>query len=266
MSGGIIFDIRRYSVHDGPGIRSTVFFKGCPLNCLWCHNPESIMPEPQPIKRSRQLNGQKEWVEEMVGRHYSAGEVMDVIGRDLLFYEESGGGVTFSGGEPLMQAGFLLELLALCREAGIHTAVDTSGHAPEEVFKKVSSNTDLLLFDIKTTDNKKHEAFTGMGNELILNNFHSLNGKGPSVMVRIPVIPGFNDTMEEMQAIIQLLKSTQARIESINLLPYHRLGRQKYEALGLQQPPVFKPETTPELMKAMMKVFEEAGYQVKLGG
>lgn len=212
------------------------------------------------------MNGQKEWIEEMVGLHYSASEVMEIIGRDLLFFEESGGGVTFSGGEPLMQAGFLLELLALCREAGIHTAVDTSGHAPKEVFMKVSGNTDLILFDIKTTNSKWHEQFTGVGNELILNNFQTLNGKGPSVIVRIPVIPGFNDTVEEMQAISQLLKSTQAMIEAVNLLPYHRLGRQKYEALGMQQPPAFKPETTPEQMKAMMKVFEEAGYPVKLGG
>lgn len=253
-------------MHDGPGIRTTLFFKGCPLNCLWCHNPESIMPNPQPIKRSRQLNGQKEWVDEMVGRPYSAGEVMEVIGRDLLFFEESGGGVTFSGGEPLHQPAFLLELLALCREAGIHTAMDTSGHAPGKTFKEVAANTDLLLFDIKSTDNQKHETFTGVGNKLIINNFHSLNGKGPAVIIRIPVIPGFNSTVEDMQAIIKVLKSSQARIEAINLLPYHRLGRQKYEALGMQQPPVFKPETTPEQMQMLMSVFEEAGFKVKDGG
>jgi pyruvate formate lyase activating enzyme len=224
------------------------------------------MPEPQPIKRGRQLNGQKEWVEEMVGRHYSAAEVMEAIGRDLLFYEESSGGVTFSGGEPLQQPGFLLELLALCREAGIHTAVDTSGHASAEAFKEVAAKTELLLFDIKTTDNKKHEAFTGVGNELIMSNFYSLNGKSPAVIVRIPVIPGFNNTVEDMQAISNIMKTSQARIEAVNLLPYHRLGRQKYEALGLQQPPLLKPETTPEQMKALMGVFEAAGYQVKLGG
>jgi len=266
MSSGILFDLRRYSVHDGPGIRTTVFFKGCPLNCLWCHNPESILPEPQPIKRCQQLNGQKEWIQEMVGRPYSAGEVMEVIGRDLLFFEESGGGVTFSGGEPLQQLGFLLELLALCREAGIHTTVDTSGHASAEAFKEVAALTDLLLFDIKTTDNKKHEEFIGVGNKLVISNFKSLNGKGPAVIVRIPVIPGFNSTLEEMQAISNLLKSSQARIEAVNLLPYHHLGRQKYEALGMQQPPALKPETTPEQMKELMKVLEEAGFKVKQGG
>ncbi len=266
MSGGIIFDIRRYSVHDGPGIRTTVFFKGCPLNCLWCHNPESIMLEPQPIKRCRQLNGNKEWVDEMVGRQYSAAEVIEIIGRDLLFFEESGGGVTFSGGEPLLQPAFLLELLSLCREAGIHTAVDTSGHASAEAFKEMAAQTDLLLFDIKTTSNQKHREFTGVGNELILSNFYSLNGKGPAVIVRIPVIPGFNSTFEEMQAIVKVLKSSQARIEAVNLLPYHKLGRQKYEALGMQQPPVFKPENTPEQMQQLMGVFEQAGYKVKVGG
>lgn len=266
MSGGIIFDIRRYSVHDGPGIRTTVFFKGCPLNCLWCHNPESILQEPQPIKRARQLNGRKEWTEEMVGRQYLAGEVMEAIMRDLLFYEESGGGVTFSGGEPLQQATFLLELLTLCREAGIHTAVDTSGHASAEAFKVVAASTDLLLFDFKTTNSQLHEQSTGVGNELILKNFLSLNGKGPSVIVRIPVIPGFNSTVEEMQAISKVIKASQARIEAVNLLPYHKLGRQKYEALGMQQPPVFKPEITPEQMQKIMGVFEEAGFKVKVGG
>jgi len=212
------------------------------------------------------LNGRKEWAEEMAGMSYSTKEVMEAIGRDLLFYEESSGGVTFSGGEPLQQPRFLLELLALCREAGIHTAVDTSGHASAEAFKEVAANTELLLFDIKTTDNKKHEAFTGVGNELIMSNFYSLNGKGPAVIVRIPVIPGFNDTVEDMQAISTIMKTSQARIKAVNLLPYHRLGRQKYEALGMQQPPVFKPETTPEQMKALMSVFVEAGFKVKAGG
>lgn len=261
-----MFDIRRYSVHDGPGIRSTVFFKGCPLNCLWCHNPEGISGEPQPIKRSRPLNRKQQVVEETVGRYYSANEVMAILNRDLLFFEESGGGVTFSGGEPLQQAGFLKELLLLCRDTGMQTAVDTSGHAPEEVFAEIAALTDLLLFDLKTIDSKLHETYTGVGNELILKNLMSLNGKGPLVIIRIPVIPGLNDSIVAMEAIRQVMQDSRARIEAVNLLPYHRLGRQKYEALGMLEPPAFVPEISKVEMKRLKGVFEEMGFRVKIGG
>lgn len=263
---GLIFDIRRYSVHDGPGIRTTVFFKGCPLNCLWCHNPEGISGEPQSIRRKRSLNGDQTVVEETVGKHYTGQEVMEQLKRDLLFFEESGGGVTFSGGEPLQQAEFLKKLLVLCREAGIHTAVDTSGYASEEVFREVAGLADMLLFDLKTTEKKVHEAYTGIGNALILKNLQSLNGKGPEVIVRIPVIPGVNNRPEDMQAICQVIQSSRARIKSVNLLPYHRLGRQKYEALGMQEPPAFGPEISKEEMEELMAIFEQEGIEVKTGG
>jgi pyruvate formate lyase activating enzyme len=253
-------------VHDGPGIRTTVFFKGCPLNCLWCHNPEGINPEPQPIRRNLPLNGQQQVVTENVGRYYSAKEVMTILGKDLLFFEESGGGVTFSGGEPLQQAAILKELLLLCRDAGIHTAVDTSGHAPEEVFNEVASLTDLMLFDLKTIDKRLHETYTGVGNELILKNLKSLHGKSPAVIIRIPVIPGLNDSIEAMDAIRQVMQDSGARIEAVNLLPHHRLGRQKYEALGMQEPPAFGPEISKVEMKRLMGVFEEMGFKAKIGG
>jgi pyruvate formate lyase activating enzyme len=263
---GLLFDIRRYSVHDGPGIRTTVFFKGCPLNCLWCHNPEGISGEPQTIRRKRPLNGDQAVVEETVGKYFTSREVMNQLKRDLLFFEESGGGVTFSGGEPLQQPEFLKEMVVLCREAGIHTAVDTSGYALEEVFREVAGLTDMLLFDLKTTDNKVHEAYTGIGNALILKNLQSLKGKGPEVVVRIPVIPGVNHRPEDMQAIRKAIQDSGARIEAINLLPYHRLGRKKYEALGMQEPPAFGPEITSDQIKTLMKIFEKAGFETKLGG
>lgn len=265
MAGGFIFNIQRYAIHDGPGIRTTVFLKGCPLNCIWCHNPEGISPNLQHIKRYRLLNGCREWVEETVGRNIEASEVLEIVGQDQIFYEESGGGVTFSGGEPLQQPDFLLEMLNLCKKACIHTAVDTSGYAPKEVFLKVAANTDLLLFDIKTTDPLRHNEFAGAGNEHILENLRALNGNGPSVHIRIPVIPGFNNNREEMEEICKILLTVKAKIEIINLLPYHTFGRNKYEGLGLQEPPAFEPETTSVQMKEFLGVFEIAGFLVKMG-
>jgi len=266
MAGGFILNIQRYAIHDGPGIRTTVFLKGCPLNCIWCHNPEGISPNLQHVKRYRLLNGCREWVEETVGRNIDASEVLEIVCQDLIFYEESGGGVTFSGGEPLQQPDFLLEMLNLCKQACIRTAVDTSGHAPTEVFLKVAANTDLLLFDIKTTDTLRHNEFAGAGNELILENLRALNGNGPLVHIRIPVIPGFNNNREDMEEICKILLPVRARIELINLLPYHCFGKNKYEGLGLPEPPVFKSEATPVQMKELLGVFEKAEFIVKMGG
>ncbi|HSV87485.1 MAG TPA: glycyl-radical enzyme activating protein [Bacteroidales bacterium] len=266
MAEGIFFDIQRFAVYDGPGIRTTVFLKGCPLNCLWCHNPEGIALYPQPFKRKINLNGKEEWVEEISGRRASSAEVMEIIARDLLFYEESGGGVTFSGGEPLQQPEFLLDLINRCKQLGIHTAVDTSGHARKDVFLEVAANTELLLFDVKAIDNRKHVEFTGIGNELILENLLALNQTRPPVHIRIPVIPGFNSNPEEVKEICRILLSARAKIEAIFLLPYHRLGRNKYEGLDLKPPPVFSSGETPVRIQELVGIFEDAGFFVKIGG
>ncbi len=266
MEKGLIFDIRRYSVHDGPGIRTTVFFKGCPLNCVWCHNPESILPQPQKSRRCRTLNGKQRILEEEIGRWVGSRDILPEVLKDRLFYEESKGGVTFSGGEPLGQPGFLTELLVRCREEGLHTAIDTSGYALEDTFSKVTQHTDVLLFDLKTADKRKHEEYTGVDNALIIRNLMNLPADGPEVYIRIPVIPGVNNTTRDMVLLREIVSRVKTRLIRVDLLPFHRLGRQKYEALGMVSPAGFGPETSPKVLEQMMQVFAEAGFPVKKGG
>ncbi len=266
MNRGLIFDIRRYSVHDGPGIRTTVFLKGCPLSCAWCHNPEGLVDRPQTIRRERTLNVRTSYHDEIVGKYLLPGEVMESILRDRIFFEESGGGVTFSGGEPLMQPDFLLETLSLCRDEGIHTALDTSGHVVNSVFTEAARNTGLLLFDIKTADTGIHRQYTGHGNELVLGNLASVAGTGTPVIARIPLIPGVNDDNSSMEAIRDLLKEVKAAVIRVDLLPWHRLGRNKYVSLGMRPPPLFEQEIGSEQMKAATEIFTGAGFRVKKGG
>lgn len=266
MEKGLIFDIRRYSVHDGPGIRTTVFFKGCPLNCLWCHNPESIMPQPQIIHRCRTLNGKSRMVGEEIGRWVDTEQVLREVLKDRLFFEESKGGVTFSGGEPLAQPEFLNALILKCAEAGLHTAVDTSGHAPRETFREIAGIADVLLFDIKSADKRKHLEQTGVDNSLIIQNLMELGVDGPEIYFRIPVIPGFNNTVKDMKLILDLIGRVRARVMRIDLLPFHRLGRHKYEALGMAAPPEFGKEADAGALEQMMHVFSDAGFPVKKGG
>lgn len=266
MRKGLIFDIRRYSVHDGPGIRTTVFLKGCSLRCAWCHNPESWLNEPQPIKKMRSLNGHRHEITETVGKWYSADEVMEVILKDRLFYEESGGGVTFSGGEPMLQEEFLKEMLQLCKQNEIQTAVDTSGSVETEVFKAVSGKADLLLYDIKTSDEAVHIENTGSDNKLILKNLEWVKENGPDVIIRIPVIPGVNNNNEEMQRIRDILVTLRKRVKRVDLLPYHRLGRQKFENLGMTRRAGIKGEITSVEIKGFMEVFSQGGFPVKKGG
>lgn len=266
MEKALIFDIRRYSVHDGPGIRTTVFLKGCPLNCAWCHNPESILPRPQKISRCRTLNGHSRVIEEEIGRWVDSATIFEEVIKDRIFFEESQGGVTFSGGEPLSQPAFLIEMLKMCTDAGIHTAVDTSGFAPSETFLEVSTHADVLLFDIKSANPARHNAFTGENNNLIISNLLSLPASGPEVFIRIPVIPGFNDTADELERILDIVRRVKAPVARVDLLPFHRLGRQKYEALGMLPPPAFGPEPDQEKMERFMQIFSEAGFGVKRGG
>ncbi len=186
---GLIFDIKRYAIHDGPGIRVTFFMKGCPLECWWCHNPESISPLPQTVQRTDKIGNRQFQVTEQIGKEYSVGELLDIVNRDLVFIEESGGGVTFSGGEPLMQSEFLSEALGLFRQSGIHTAVDTSGQADRRIIDRIIGDTDLFLFDIKHLDPDKHLKYTGVRNGLILDNLTYILSRGKKVNIRIPIIP-----------------------------------------------------------------------------
>ena len=241
-----IFDIERNSYVDGPGIRTTVFFKGCNLRCKWCHNPESQNPKKEILfyhskctgcGRCRDLTVEDENffcfndAKEICGKEYTADEVFAEVIKDKAFYETSGGGVTFSGGECMLQTDFLLEILKKCKENGIHTAVDTAGYIPWDKFKKILPYTDLFLYDIKSMNDEIHKEYTGVTNTLILENLAKLLKINVDVWVRIPVIPGVNDTEEEMKKIKNFF-DTKGYPKKIELLPYHAMGEHKYASLG----------------------------------
>ena len=215
-----IFNIQKFSIHDGPGIRTAVFFKGCPLRCLWCSNPESQAAGTQPEREG-----------ELAGKMYEIDEVMDICLADREFYIESGGGVTLTGGEALMQADFAVNLLGRLKEEQIHTALETSGFAPMETFIKVSEYADLLLFDIKHFDSKKHREGTGADCEIILENLGEAVKRGMNVLIRIPVIPGYSDALDDAAGFANLLNGFS--LTKVQLLPFHQFGQKKYEMLGI---------------------------------
>jgi pyruvate formate lyase activating enzyme len=230
---GIVFRIKKYAIHDGPGIRTTIFLKGCPLACWWCHNPEGRSPEPQTIVRARAAYLAGSAPCETIGRRMTVDQVLAQIVKDLIFYDESGGGATFSGGEPLMQAGFLTALLDRCRAEGIHAAVDTSGYAPADIFNTVAARADLLLFDLKLMDDAAHRACTGVSNRQILENLAAASRAGRRLRIRFPVIPGITDGEDNLERIADFLESLE-RVRNIDLLPFHRIADGKYSRLGLE--------------------------------
>ena len=243
---GTIFNIQRFCTDDGPGIRTTVFFKGCNLRCAWCHNPESQAPVPQLMRYSHKCVGcgrcrdisetDTDFVclhdaREYCGKEYTPDELLREALKDKIFYETSGGGITCSGGECMLQIDCLEELLKQCKTNGIHTAVDTAGHVPYEYFERILPYTDLFLYDIKCMNSEKHRQYTGVGNERILENLKRLLQSDAPVWIRIPVIPSVNDTLEEMRAIQQYWEQY-GTPKKIELLPYHAMGEHKYTALG----------------------------------
>lgn len=245
---GTIFDIQRFSVHDGPGIRTTVFFKGCPLRCAWCHNPEGLAPLPQVQFFSEKCIGcgrcKMRTIPEVpacpsgalavCGRTVEARDVMETVLRDRAFYGESGG-MTLSGGECLQQPDFAAELLRLAKDAGLRTAVDTSGCVPWANIERTLECTDLYLYDVKAMDSAVHRRWTGAGNELIQQNLRRLSGTGREIWLRVPVIPGVNDSDAEMNRIASLAASLPG-VTCVTLMPYHTLGKSKYPTLGLVCP------------------------------
>lgn len=252
----VIFDVQRNSCVDGPGIRTTIFFKGCNLSCAWCHNPEGQGQKPELMFYENRCSGCNKCNEVcpfslkkcddcgrcalvcptgarvIVGKECTVDEVIRVAKKDIRFYESSGGGVTFSGGECMLRIDFLNEALMKCKAFGIHTAVDTAGDIPFEYFERILPYTDLFLYDIKTIDNEKHKKYTGVGNKLILKNLERLIRSGARVWVRIPIIPTVNDSIEEMRAIRERLIEY-GYPEKVELLPYHAMGAHKYHALGM---------------------------------
>ena len=271
-----IFDIQRNSYVDGPGIRTTVFFKGCNLHCKWCHNPESQAGCTQLMFYRSKCTGCGKCAEvcenhlesctlcgkcalycvndarRICGKEYTPDEVLAEVIKDKLFYDASGGGVTCSGGECMLHVDFLCELLRKCKEKGIHTAVDTAGDVPFESFEKVLPYTDLFLYDIKAISDELHREGTGVSNRRILENLEKLAEKGADIIVRIPVIGGFNDEENELLAIKAFID--RLGIKKVELLPYHAMGEHKYEALSMNA--VLYKEPSGEEMKKFREIFE----------
>ena len=253
----LIFDVKRFAVHDGPGLRTTIFFKGCPLSCLWCHNPESQSFNIEVCKVERKVGDRTTSYDKEMGYFSSVESLMDIIRKDSLYFEESGGGVTFSGGEPMMQIDFLLAVLKKCKEADIHTAVDTSGFASWDNFQKIMPYTDLFLFDIKHIDSEKHRLLTGVDNSVILDNLSKITNLGKKVWIRIPAIPTCNTDDNSINSIIHFIAQLKSdAISQINILPFHKLANHKYSNLGLQNCLTGINEPTNDEIQILKQKFE----------
>ena len=265
---GIIFDIKKYSLHDGPGIRTTVFFKGCPLACWWCHNPESQMEKPYPVEytgKRRDFYTAGNGTPPELGRSMSVAEVIEEIEKDRLFYDQSGGGVTFSGGEPLLQPRFLRALLEECKKRELHTVLDTTGYAEKKIVKAVLPLTDLFLYDLKLIDETAHTRYTGVSNGPVLENLQFLAREGAKIIIRIPVIPGITDSDANLRGIADFISGVEG-VREINLLPYNQFGDHKYRRLHLDNP---MPETVPpsnDEMNRIAEYFTGQGFFCQVGG
>lgn len=296
---GLIFNIQRYSIHDGPGIRTLVFLKGCPLRCEWCANPESQLGHPEIIVVPNRCIGCGKCIAicpekaitstpignvinrsrctvcgicvehcfaealQIMGTTKTAYDVLQDIEGDDIFYQHSGGGVTISGGEPFTQAKFTFSLLKLCKERGLNTAVETSGFTSYEIIEACLPYTDLFLYDIKHLDCDIHKQHTGVENSLIIDNARRLAAKGANLTVRLPVIPGFNDSEENLVNTVEFVK--EIGVTEMHLLPYHRFGEQKYRQLGREYKLTIMPPEQ-ERMESILKMLERRGVNVKVGG
>ena len=270
LNKAVIFNVMRYSVHDGPGIRTTVFFKGCPLSCKWCHNPESIEQKPQQVFTAKKCikcghcDNCPTGAREIIGYEIILADLMKELNKDLLFYEQSNGGVTFSGGEPLYQAGFLIEALKACNEDRINTAIDTSGFCDTEAILKAAETADYFLYDIKFIDSEKHEKYCGGSNEIVLKNLEHISQARAKILIRIPVIPTINDDLQEMTGIFEFIKGIK-NIEAVHLLPYHNIQTDKYNRIGKRyELPDIPGDESPN-MDEIKRMFS-AKFRVKAGG
>ncbi|MDO9534925.1 MAG: glycyl-radical enzyme activating protein [Bacillota bacterium] len=300
---GMIFNVQHYCIHDGPGIRTTVFMKGCPLRCLWCQNPESHSMCHQIFFTAEKCAGCGKCIpacpigaihiqdgkavtnrnlcqscgvcttvclheaRNMMGTRVSAGEVFNKIEQDKIFYEESGGGATLSGGEPLFQSEFAASVLSLCKKAGIHTALETSGYARWDILQLVLPYVDLLLFDLKHMDPSEHQKCTGVSNELIKDNVIRIyHQQKKPVIIRIPVIPGYNDSLENIEATAEFVACKLGASVPVNLLPFHRLGESKNERMGVQGLLFNSIPPSEQHLKELKEIFVSHGLTVQIGG
>lgn len=301
MTSGLIFNIQKFSLHDGPGIRSTVFLKGCPLCCAWCHNPESISPRreiivvesrcltcgecrkvcpfgeiiagagPLPARNDECtrcgacIEACPTGARQMIGRTMTVAEVVAEVAKDRVFYEESRGGVTISGGEPLLQAGFTTGLIEALHFAGLHTALDTTGFGCTEHLLAAAASADLVLYDLKAFDEARHRELTGVSNRSILANLRALDQVHRNIWIRLPIVPGFNDDLVELRRIAGFLRELRG-VTLVNLLPFHRSGLHKYKRLGQQHDLDGVEAPSIEVMNRAADIFREAGLPTKLDG
>ena len=302
MQTPFIFDIKRYAINDGPGIRIVIFTKGCNLNCAWCHNPESISTETErmyaPAKciqcgtcvvacpekaitlTSEGIITDAELCKmcgkcaevcptkaiEISGKPMSVAEIINEIEKERVFFDQSDGGVTFSGGEPLLQSRFLIELLDECGKRGIHRAVDTAGLANTEIILEVARRTDLFLYDLKMMDSEKHRKWVGVPNEKILENLKVLAETGVKIIIRIPLIGGVNDDSANMEATARFVAELSGEKKEVNLLPYHKIAQTKYQKLGRPEEFQLLEEPTKEAQLQAIAIFQEYGIEASIGG
>jgi pyruvate formate lyase activating enzyme len=298
-TSGLVFNFMRFSLHDGPGLRTTVFFKGCPLNCPWCHNPESQSFQPEAMYVSDRCiscqtccsvcgSGALHWdngpqrnsarctfcgacaeacpaeARKLVGKRIQVADLMEEIRHDIAFFDESGGGVTFSGGEPLAQPQFLEAALAVCKSEGIHTVVDTCGYAPSAVIRRIMPYVDEFLFDLKLADDARHRQVVGVSNALILENLGIIAREHAAVAVRIPVIPGINDDEDNLEQSFRLLG--ELGLSKVDLLRYHASGMEKYNRLSLAYRLTDVKPPTAQRMQEIAERFSCRGFQIRIGG
>lgn len=302
MAIGIVFDIQRFAIYDGPGIRTLIFLKGCPLRCWWCQNPEGLDPRPTLVYYGYKCIKCQTCVKtcpnnvltydqsrneiiidrgrcrvcgncvkvcpttamRIIGRQMSVKEVIDEIEKDRPFYESSGGGVTFSGGEPTFQPEFLLETLRECKFRSIHTAVETSGYISQDIFRKLIGYVDLLLYDVKLLNEADHLKYTGVPNKLILANLRYADSIGKEIIVRFPAIPTITDTDENIEALLGLLSSLR-NVVRVDILPYHDV-REKYERLGMEYKMMPGLKVSDERLSLIKQSIEKLGLKVTIGG
>lgn len=302
MESGLIFDIKRYSISDGPGIRVTVFFKGCNLNCAWCHNPEGISHKKQKLYSANRCIGCSTCVEvcehdacsltengiitdrdkcvvcgrcaevcpttatEISGKLETTDSILKMILEETVFMDSSEGGVTFSGGEPLLQHRFLFELLDECGKKGIHRAVDTAGLIKTELILEAAKRTDLFLYDLKMINSEEHKKWTGVPNELILYNLKKLSEIGAEINIRIPLVYGVNDNYKNIEESARFINSLAGNKKKINLLPYHNIAQQKYIKLGLEFNQDNLEEPSKESIPELLSIFQSFGLDATVGG